>query len=165
MSSENSPSKSVAETAFVVFAVMFAVGAVFWDQILDSVGDSLNTSKSVVVTSIDDVQFLTRRKGFELRSMRDDIELVKVSDLKAAAPTSVGVPVSFVLTNTGGANEFPSIRIYLTSITGRRVRAIDFRPTDYAHDKRFEVQKVDLLLSRQGGETGFTVEPYYGVAP
>lgn len=165
MPADTSPSKKIAEAAFITLAVTASIAAVFWSEILDAIGDSLNTSKTAVETRVDDEQFRTRRGGFELRPLRNDIELIQVSELRASTPTAVGVPVSFMLTNAGGANDFPSIRVHLTSASGRKMRAIDFRPSEYAHERRFDTQKVELLLSRQPGESGFTVEPYYGAHP
>lgn len=100
-----------------------------------------------------------------LRPERNDPAFLQVGTLRAGAPSSIGVPVSFDLTNLGDANDFPSIAVVMVDAGKRPLRQIVFPPTEYSHDRRFGKQRVELLLQPRPDERSFTVRAFYGDQP
>jgi hypothetical protein len=100
-----------------------------------------------------------------LRPEQNDQSLLKVGALRAGAPSSLGVPVSFDLTNLGDANDFPNLAVVMVGADGSARRTIYFTPTDYSHSNRFENERVELLLQPRPDEHRFTIRAFYGDHP
>lgn len=145
------------------FGVVLAAGAayVYRAELYDAVLDSLSNNQAAVK------RMWSPASGgrFTLRPERNDVLFLRVGSLRAGLPTSLGVPVSFDLTNLGDANDFPNIAVQMAGPDGRLLRQQMFSPDDYAHDSRFESQHVELFLQPQPNERSFTVTVFYGKRP
>jgi hypothetical protein len=102
---------------------------------------------------------------FVLRPERNDTLFLQVGALRSGAATSLGVPVSFDLTNLGDANDFPNIAVVMVGAGGQPLRQVVFSPKEYTHQARFEKQHVELMLQPRPGERSFTVRVFYGEQP
>jgi hypothetical protein len=149
--------KRTANLVFLSAALAASAAYVFRAEIVDAVYDSL-ASNDVAIKR----KWSPESGGrFTLRPERNDVAFLRVGALHAGAPTSLGVPVSFDLTNLGDANDFPNIAVVMASAGGRPVRQVVFSPGDYSHDSRFGQQHVELLLQPRPEEHSFTVRVFY----
>lgn len=161
MAAESVFARRVSNLFFLGVALAAGTAYVFRAEISDAVFDSLANN-----------EFAIKRKWspenggrFVLRSERNDISFLRIAALHVAAPSSLGVPVSFELTNLGDANDFPSIAVVMIGTGGLPARQVVFSPNDYAHDARFERQHVELLLQPHPEERSFKVQAFYEGKP
>lgn len=163
MISESSFFKSLVKifvlACFVVVAIVYA----FQSEVAEAFNDSFTMNQFAVKRPLKD-QDLAAIKGYELRSERNDSQLIRVSSLRPGPRSAAGISLSFVMTNEGENNDFPSVRVYLVNGDGKTVREAVFSAADYSHGEKFEQQDVNLTLILRPGETGFTVKPFYEVA-
>lgn len=142
-----------------LFAI--AVAYVFRAEITDVVTDGLSSNdaaaKRVWVGGL--------RGRMSLRPQTNDPAFLQITGLRAGAATQVGVPISFDLTNLGDANDFPNIAVVTVDSNSRSLRKILFSPRDYNHSKRFERERIELLVRPLPGERSFTVHAFYGDRP
>ena len=133
---------------------------VFRSEISEAISDSFSNNALAEKRVIDDSQ-LDAVGSYVLRPDRNDVGLIQISRLTTGGATMAGTPIAFTLTNRGESNGFPNILVVLVDKTGRAVRQQIFTEREYVHPARFEEVEVELLLSLQSGETGFTAKPFY----
>jgi hypothetical protein len=142
--------------------VTAAVGVyLFRSELADAVSDNLRTNSAALRRTWSPIE----RGKFVLRPVRNDPAFLRVGALRAGRASSIGVPVTFDLTNLGDSNDFPSIAVLMTGTAGQPLRQILFSPRDYSHASRFEKQPVELFLHPRPEERGFTVRVFYGERP
>jgi hypothetical protein len=155
---ESTLTRKVVNLLFL--GVIVAVSAVylFRAELADAVVDSLSNNDVAAKRR------WTPEVGgrFGLRAERNDAAFVQIDALRAGARSSLGVPVSFDLTNLGDANDFPNIAIVMVGAGSKPLRQILFSPRDYPHKERFEKQRVELILQPRPEELRFTVRVFYG---
>jgi hypothetical protein len=146
---------------FFGFALAASAAYVYRAELSEAVSDSLANNEVAVKRS-----WSPGSGGkFILRPEHNDALFLRVGSLRAGAPTSLGVPVSFDLTNLGDANDFPNIAVSMVGADGRYLRQLVFSPNDYAHDSRFALQHVELFLQPRPNEHSFTIKVFYGDRP
>jgi hypothetical protein len=150
--------KRVAHLLFLAIALAAGAACVFRAELSEALYDSLADNDAAVRRTWSP----SSGGKFALRPERNDASLLRVGSLHAGAPTSLGVPVSFDLTNLGDANDFPNIAVVMIGASGTPVREVVFRPSDYSHGSRFGLQHVELLLQPRHDERRFTVRVFYG---
>lgn len=148
-------------TLFMGALLAAAAAYAFRAEITDAVTDGLNKNDAAVKRVWEDGV----RGRLSLRPQTNDPAFLQVSGLRAGAATQVGVPISFDLTNLGDANDFPNIAVLTVDASGRPLRKILFSPSDYNHGKRFERDRVELLVRPRPDERSFTVQAFYGERP
>lgn len=163
MATEPASSKKIVSIMLAAAALGLGVLYVFRQEFADSFVESLLSNSTAVRRTVTDDELPAAPK-MTLRPPANDIEFVKVSDLKAGPATSAGNSVSFTLRNMGDNNSFPSLEIILINRLGHPVRRVAYAPTDYPHPDKFETNEIQLMIPLQPGETGFTVKPLYQVA-
>jgi len=104
---------------------------------------------------------LARITGYELRPYRNDAAMIRV-DQFAMAPRPNGTSqLTFTMTNAGGVNAYPYLKVTWNR-DGLPSRAETFAPKDYHPSGRFTSMTVKLPTGPGAGESGVTVEPFYG---
>jgi hypothetical protein len=153
--------KRMSNLLFVSIALAASAGYVYRAEIFDMVYDSLASNEAAIKR-----KWLPENGGrFMLRPERNDVSFLRIGALRTGAPNSLGVPVSFELTNLGDANDFPNIAVFLVGADGKPVRHLVFSPSEYSHDSQFKQQHVELLVQPRPDEQRFTVQVFYGVRP
>ena len=153
--------RRIANLFFLGVILGAGTAYVFRAEISDAVFDSLVNNEAAIKR-----KWSPETGGrFDLRSERNDISFLRIAALHAAAPTSLGVPVAFELTNLGDANDFPNIAIVMIGAAGLPTRQVVFSPKDYVHYARFERQHVELLLQPHPEERSFKVQLFYEDKP
>lgn len=150
-----------------LLAGLFLVGLVafvFRAEIMEGTSDALSNNPLAAKHTSSDLQ-LEKSATYVLRPERNDIDFIQISRLRSGDTTVVGTPIGITLTNRGDSNSFPNIRIVLVNRSGQAVREQIFAERDYVHPARFEEADIELLLSLQPGETGFTAKPFYPELP
>jgi hypothetical protein len=142
---------------------LLCVGAayVFRAEITDAVTDGLGKNDAAVKRKWEE----GIRGKLSLRPQSNDPAFLQVTGLRSGAATQAGVPISFDLTNLGDANDFPNIAVLTVDAAGRPLRQILFSPADYNHGRRFEKERVELLVRPRHEERSFTVQGFYGEHP
>lgn len=159
--SESNLAKRVISVLFLGVVMTAVVIYIFRAELADAVADKLYTNSAAVRRTWSPGQ----GGKFTLRPERNDPAFLRVGALHAGRASSLGVPVTFDLTNLGDTNDFPNIAVVMTATGGRPLRQILFSPQDYSHDSQFEKQQVELLIQPRPGESGFAVRVFYGEAP
>lgn len=153
--------KRIANLFFLAIALLASAVYVCRHELSDAIYDSLASNDSAIKR-----KWFPKNGGrFILRPAHNDVSFLRVSPLHVGVTTSLGVPVSFDLTNLGDDNDFPTIVVIMTSHIGKPMRRVVFEPSEYAHDSRFGQQHLELLLQPRSGERGFTVQVLYGNPP
>jgi hypothetical protein len=151
--------KRLANLLFIGI-VLAAIGVfIFRSELTEGVSDAMNDNNAMAIKR----RWQPNVEGkFTLRTERDDAAFLQVTNLRSGAPTTIGVPISFDLTNLGDANGFPSLAVFMVDAAGQKTRQVDFQPNDYPHSSRFEKERIELVLRPAQHETSFTVHAYYG---
>lgn len=155
------PIRRIRNLLFFGFALAASAGYVYRAELSEAVFDSLASNEGAVKR----IWFPKSGGRFILRPEHNDPLFLRVGSLRAGAPNSLGVPVSFDLTNLGDANDFPDIAVLMVGTDGWPLRQLLFSPDDYAHDSRFGSQHVELLLQPRLDEHSFTVRVFYTDRP
>lgn len=147
----------------VALGVMAAVlvAFAFRAEISDAVADRFDASNAGVRRTW--VEGTVGR--LNLRPQRDDPAFLLIQGLRVGSASSAGVSISFDLLNLGLANAYPNLAVSMVGANGDPVRQILFSPMDYGHGKRFEKERIDLLVQPRSGELRFTVRAFYGDRP
>jgi len=148
-------------TLFLVVVLTVSVACVFRAEITDAVTDSLARNDAAIKRKWE--EGISGR--LSLRPQTNDPAFLQVTGLQSGAAMLAGVPISFDLTNLGDANDFPNIAVSMADAAGRPLRQILFSPADYTHGRRFEKERVELLLRPRPEERHFTVQAFYGDRP
>ena len=101
--------------------------------------------------------------GFRLDLEFNDIRQVIVRNLQVGASNGHDADISFLLSNRGGDNDFPSLRIYLLDAKRKPLREIELSPDDYVHSTSFMAERIQVNVVLRDRESSFTVEPFYKV--
>lgn len=150
---------------FLILAlVVVTFCSIFWREISESAGDAVADISGQTVNSDKRVDPLWPITGFKLELERNNIKRVSAGDLQVLGRDGNEVSVSFLLTNQGGSNDFPALRLHLLNAQKKAVRWIELTPDDYEHSSSFSSERIKLNLSLRAGESSFTVEPFYKTA-
>ena len=136
--------------------------ATFWREVVEK-------SKDVTVRMLSDQVVPEKMLTGSLDSVTglrfdlefNDIRQVVVRNLQVEAFNVHDADISFLLSNTGADNDFPSLRVYLLDATRRPLREIEFSPDDYVHTTSFKAERIKLNIVLRARESSFTVEPFY----
>lgn len=158
LSTESSLLKRLINILFLGIGVATAAVYTFRAELSDTLTDALQARDGAVKR----VWSPETPGSMALRPERNDDRLLKVGALHAGTPSSIGIPVSFELTNLGDANDFPNVAVVMIGAAGRETREVVFTPADYTHSSKFETQSIELLLHPRGEERSFTVRVFYG---
>lgn len=152
--------------SLIVSLAILGIGTlyVFRAELAESFVDSVSSNATALHRTVAD-EDLPASPKMVLRPSQNDIDLIKVTDLKAGPATAAGNSVSFTLGNLGDNNGFPSLKIILINRLGHPLREVIYGPTEYAHPDKFEQNEIQLMIPLQAGETGFTVKPFYKGLP
>lgn len=153
--------RRAVNTLFVGALLCIGTAYVFRAEITDAVTDSLSKNEAAVKRTWQE----GLRGGLSLRPQTNDPAFLQITGLHSGAATQLGVPISFDLTNLGDANDFPNLAVLTVDGGGRPLRQILFSPADYNHGKRFERERVELLVRPRPEERKFTVQAFYGERP
>tara|TARA_B100001105_G_C22362456_1_gene430985 strand:+ start:104 stop:595 length:492 start_codon:yes stop_codon:yes gene_type:complete len=155
--------KGVMSLIGLFLLIICGVCVVYRAELMESIQSNINPFKAehVRVLRSSDSSAL---RGYELRPLRNDIGLVSVERLVLEKQPSGRVQLTFQMTNAGGTNDYPNIKV-----TWRRgdliTRTETFAPKDYSPSGRFTSMKVILPTAPAAGDTGATVDPFYGESP
>ena len=154
--------RPILKYCLLVAMVMALACAIFWREVVEKsrdvtgrlIGEPLTSEKSL---SGD----LTSISGFRLDLERNDIRKIFVRDMQVDSKNGRDAEVSFLVTNTGGVNDFPSLRVHLLDAQRKALRQIEFSPDEYMHSAIFRAERIQINVVLQSGESSFTVEPFY----
>lgn len=158
LSTESTLLKRLVNILFVGIGIAAAGVYTFRAELSDTLTDALQARDGAVKR----VWSAETSGPMTLRPERNDDRLLKVGALHAGAPSSIGIPVSFELTNLGDANDFPNVAVVMIGAGGCETREVVFKPADYTHPSKFDTHSIELLLHPRGDERSFTVRVFYG---
>lgn len=164
MANDSFTAQKYASLILTLAGLSIATLYIFRAELAESIVDSISSNSTAIHRTVADKD-LPEAPKMVLRPSQNDIDLVKVSDLKAGPATAAGNSIAFTLANEGDNNSFPSLKIILINRFGRQQREIVYAPGEYAHPEKFEQNEIRMMIPLQPGETGFTVKPFYKAAP
>ena len=138
--------------------------ATFWREVVEKskdmtgriLGDQV-VSEKVLTGGLESIV------GFRLDLELNDIRKVTVRNLQVGASNGHDADISFLLSNRGGDNDFPSLRIYLLDAKRKPLREIELSPDDYVHSTSFRAERIQVNVVLRDRESSFTVEPFYKI--
>jgi hypothetical protein len=104
---------------------------------------------------------VVRGADFVFMSPGRNLSDLQVRDLGFTKLSGMSVSIGFNLTSRGRGSSYPSLRVSMFSSTGKLMRDIDFKPSDYEHGDTLTSDHVVLNVERAPGEASFNVAPFY----
>lgn len=144
----------------IIGLTLVAIFFVFRAEFVNGLTDTVNSNQFAIKGTLSDSAII-HNDHFILRPERNDSGFIQVSNFTSGTPSSLGTPINFEMTNVGDSNDFPNIKVFLVNYSGKIVRIVKFGSNDYQHSDKFEIEKIQVLISLNPGETKFTVQPYY----
>lgn len=102
-----------------------------------------------------------RITGFRLVSEINDLNQIRIQNMRSGVAANGSIDVFFDLVNLEGQNQFPSLRVFLMNPYGRTLRTLEFSANEYKHGSIFQSETVTLTLHLAADEAKFTVSPFY----
>ena len=93
--------------------------------------------------------------------MTNNIHRIAVTELQANKQSNQSIDITFLLTNQGGRNAYPALRILLFDKSGEVTRRVDIGHDQYAHGTTLKKERISLNLPLLAGETAFDIKPFY----
>ena len=147
---------------FLGFLLILTIGimVIYRQELIDTLQSGINPFKTEHFAVLRDNEISTI-SSFDLRPYHNDLGMVSVDQI-ALVPHPNGMSqLTFRMTNTGGSNDYPNLKITWTR-DGQTTRTQNFSPKDYHPTGRFTAMIVKLSTGPAAGESGVTVETYYG---
>ena len=144
---------------FLFVLLIFAiVCAVFWQEISEATGGFMEDQAVFEKLPGNDLQAII---GARLDRERNDIRKISVRNLQVGERSGQDVEMSFLLTNKGGINDYPALRVHLLDRQHKVIRYLEVSAEDYNHADFFTAERIKLNVTLRTGEASFTVEPFY----
>ena len=148
---------------FIGFLLVLGIAlmVLYRQELLDAVQTGIDPFNKKAAPAVLRKEEISSISGYELRPYRNDAAMIHV-DQFAMAPRPNGTSqLTFTMTNAGGVNAYPYLKVTWMR-DGRPSREETFAPKDYHPTGRFTSMTVKLPTGPGAGESGVTVDPFYG---
>lgn len=130
--------------------------ALFWHEIKAALSHTISSAFSDSPACLNEVII-----DNSYLPLTNNIHRIAITELQANKQTNQSIDIAFLLTNQGGDNAYPALRVYLFDKSGKATRRLEISYDQYAHGTTLKKERINLSVPLLAGETAFDVKPYY----